>query len=94
MVGAINGMGQSDEKIRAAGSVTAKLAVWQDAASRIASESLGACPSNDAPAAAAHVGIFRRSFSLHSYHYARETSVEICSMWDALATAIITRTGS
>ena len=41
-----------------------------------------------------HIGIFPRSFRLHGAHHAREMIVEICSMWDALATAIITRTGS
>ena len=40
------------------------------------------------------IGIFRRSFPLHSAHYARETIAETCSMWDALATAIMTQTGS
>jgi hypothetical protein len=40
------------------------------------------------------IGIFLRSFPLHSYHYAPETIAEICSMGDALATAIITRAGS
>jgi hypothetical protein len=41
-----------------------------------------------------HIGIFPRSFRLHGTHHAREMIVEICSMWGALATAIITRTGS
>ena len=41
-----------------------------------------------------HIGIFPRSFRLHGAHHARAMIVEICSMWDALATAIITRTGS
>jgi hypothetical protein len=41
-----------------------------------------------------HIGIFRRSFRSHSTHYAREMIAEICSMWVALATAIITQTGS
>lgn len=41
-----------------------------------------------------HIGIFPRSFRLHSYGYVRETIAEICSMWDALATMIITRTRS
>src|ERR1700675_3099751 len=41
-----------------------------------------------------HIGIFLRSFRLHGTHHAREMIAEICSMWDALATAIITRTGS
>ena len=40
------------------------------------------------------IGSFRRSFPLHSVNYARETIAEICSMWVALATAIITQTGS
>jgi hypothetical protein len=39
-------------------------------------------------------GIFLRSFRLHSAHYARETIAKICSLWVALATAIITLTGS
>jgi hypothetical protein len=42
----------------------------------------------------AHIGIFPRSFRLHGAHHAREMIEEICSIWDALATAIITRTGS
>ena len=41
-----------------------------------------------------HIGIFLRSFHSHSTHYARETIAEICSMWSALATAIISQTGS
>src|SRR6266403_3946410 len=41
-----------------------------------------------------HIGIFLRSFHSHSTHYARETIAEIWSMWDALATAIISQTGS
>jgi hypothetical protein len=41
-----------------------------------------------------HIGIFLRSFPLHSPRYARETIAESCSMWDALATAIIAHTGS
>src|SRR6204780_700089 len=40
------------------------------------------------------IGIFLRLFRSHSTHYAREIIAEICSMGDALATAIITRTGS
>jgi len=40
------------------------------------------------------IGIFRRSFRLHSAPYARETIAETCSMGDALATTPITRTGS
>ena len=39
-------------------------------------------------------GIFRRSFPLHSPRYARETIAEICSLGVALATAIISQTGS
>jgi hypothetical protein len=39
-------------------------------------------------------GIFRRSFPLHSIDYARETIAEICSLGGALATAIISQTGS
>ncbi len=41
-----------------------------------------------------HSGIFLRSFRLHSTHYARETIAKICSLWGALATAIISQTGS
>jgi len=41
-----------------------------------------------------HIGIFLRSFRLHGTRHAREMIAEICSMWVALATAIITRTGS
>src|SRR5712664_4336042 len=41
-----------------------------------------------------HSGIFLRSFRLHSPHYARETIAKICSLWVALATAIISQTGS
>ena len=44
--------------------------------------------------ACAHIGIFLRSFRSHRTRYAREMIAEICSMGDALATAIITRTGS
>jgi hypothetical protein len=39
-------------------------------------------------------GIFPRSFRLHMTRYARETIAEICSLWDGLATAIISQTGS
>jgi hypothetical protein len=39
-------------------------------------------------------GSFRRSFPLHSLNYARETIAEICSLRVALATAIISHTGS
>ena len=39
-------------------------------------------------------GIFQRSFRLHSPRYARETIAGICSLGDALATAIISQTGS
>src|SRR5882724_9618526 len=39
-------------------------------------------------------GIFLRSFRLHSIDYARETIAKICSLWVALATAIISQTGS
>jgi hypothetical protein len=42
----------------------------------------------------AHIGIFPRSFRLHGAHHAHEMITEICSMWDALGTVIITRTGS
>jgi len=41
-----------------------------------------------------HNGRFLRSFRLHSTHYARERIVKICSLWVALATAIISQTGS
>ena len=41
-----------------------------------------------------HSGIFLRSFRLHSTHYARETIAKICSLWVALATAIISQAGS
>ena len=45
-----------------------------------------------------HIGIFLRSFRSHSTHYAREMIAEKArfapSMWIALATAIITQTGS
>jgi hypothetical protein len=41
-----------------------------------------------------HIGIFLRSFHSHSAHYARETIAEICSLWGALVTAIISQTGS
>ena len=37
---------------------------------------------------------FLRSFRLHSPRYARETIAEISSMWGALATAILSPTGS
>jgi hypothetical protein len=40
------------------------------------------------------IGILPRSFRFHGTHHAREMIVAICSMGDALATAIITRTGS
>jgi hypothetical protein len=40
------------------------------------------------------IGRFPQSFPLHSPHYARETIVEIGSMGVALATAIISQTGS
>ena len=39
-------------------------------------------------------GIFLRSFHLHSIDYARETIAKICSLRVALATAIISQTGS
>jgi hypothetical protein len=41
-----------------------------------------------------HIGIFSRSFRLHSQCYARETNMKTCSMRAGLATAPITRTGS
>jgi len=44
------------------------------------------------------IGIFRQSFRLHSVHssahYGRETIAEFCSMWGALATVPVARTGS
>jgi hypothetical protein len=42
----------------------------------------------------ARSGIFLRSFRLHSGNYARETIAKICSLGAALATAIISQTGS
>jgi hypothetical protein len=39
-------------------------------------------------------GIFPRSFPLHSPRYARETIGEICSLGNALDTAIMSQTGS
>ena len=41
-----------------------------------------------------HSGIFPRSFRLQSAHYARETIGEICSLRVALATVLISQTGS
>ena len=41
-----------------------------------------------------HSGIFPRSFPLHGTQHVPETIAESCSLWDALATASITRTGS
>jgi hypothetical protein len=41
-----------------------------------------------------HISTLLRSFPSHSQRYAPETIAEICSMWNAFATAIITRTGS
>jgi hypothetical protein len=41
-----------------------------------------------------HSGIFRRSFPLHGTQHAPETIAESCSLWNALATASITRAGS
>ena len=40
------------------------------------------------------VGKFQRSFRLHRLGYARETIAKICSLRVALATAIISQTGS
>jgi len=40
------------------------------------------------------IGIFLRSFHLHSAHYAREPIAEICSMGGALVKAPISQTGS
>ena len=39
-------------------------------------------------------GILRRSFPLHSPRYARETIAASCSLRGALATAIMSQTGS
>ena len=39
------------------------------------------------------IGSFLRSFRLHSPRYARETIAESCSIWVALATAIISQAG-
>jgi hypothetical protein len=55
---------------------------------------LGACLSNARLLRPPQIGIFLRSFPLHSPRYARETIAESCSIWVALATAIITQTGS
>jgi len=41
-----------------------------------------------------HIGIFLRSFPLHSPRYAPKMIAESCSMWSALATAIMTRAGT
>ena len=46
------------------------------------------------PQCPSHVGIFLRSFPLHSHHYAPETIAEICSTWNGLATALMAQTGS
>ena len=40
------------------------------------------------------IGILLRSLPLHSPRYARETIAASCSIWVALATAIISHTGS
>jgi hypothetical protein len=42
----------------------------------------------------ARSGIFLRSFRLHGIDHARETIAKICSLGAALATAIISQTGS
>ena len=55
---------------------------------------LGACLTNDRLLRPPQIGIFLRSFPLHSPRYARETIAETCSIWVALATAIISQTGS
>jgi hypothetical protein len=54
----------------------------------------GACLNDDRLLRSTRSGIFRRSFPLHSACYAREKIAEICSLGVALATAIITQTGS
>jgi hypothetical protein len=40
------------------------------------------------------IDIFLRSFPLHRIDYASETIAESCSIWGALATAIISEPGS
>ena len=40
------------------------------------------------------IGRLVRSFRLHSPRYARETIAESCSIWVALATAIMSQPGS
>jgi hypothetical protein len=42
----------------------------------------------------ARSGIFLRSFRLHGIDHARETIAKICSLGAALATAILSQTGS
>jgi hypothetical protein len=54
----------------------------------------GACLTDDRLLRPPRSGIFLRSFRLHGNHHARETIAKICSLWVALATAIISQTGS
>src|SRR5580698_4388973 len=55
---------------------------------------LGACLSDARLLRPPQLGIFLRSSRLHSPRYARETIAESCSIWVALATAIMTQAGS
>jgi hypothetical protein len=55
---------------------------------------MGACLTNARLLRPTDSGIFPRSFPLHRSRYARETIAEICSLAVALATAIISQTGS
>ena len=50
--------------------------------------------SNDRLLRPTRIGRFLRSFRLHSPRYARETITKSCSLGVALATAIISQTGS
>src|SRR5580692_10591215 len=63
-------------------------------ASRAAVVALGACLSHARLLRPPQLGIFLRSSRLHSPRYARETIAESCSIRVALATAIMTQTGS
>ena len=53
-----------------------------------------ACLTNARLLRPPQLGIFLRSFPLHRVRYAPKTIAESCSIWVALATAIITQTGS
>jgi hypothetical protein len=55
---------------------------------------LRACLTNARLLRPTLIGIFLRSFPLHSLRYAPETIAESCSIRVALATAIISQTGS